>query len=160
MSAVRNRSVTGIFERFDEDHSGFLERDELMKLMFSVSQGDVIPLAADDPAAEAARRLRYKLQCLDELHAKGVIDADSLRAKRDRVQQRNHALVSPRVREHDPTPAEVDFVLQQADANGDNKIARDECLAALGLWLQILKDDHAEDKGHERDAPTPVCAIS
>ena len=172
---------------------------------YRTGQGDVVPLDADDPAAEQAARLRYKLQCLEELHAKGLLNEKSFRVKRDRVnaaapktspesrrpvfrrgsplsrgrgvlslsrgrapafgssqvQGRNAALISPRVREHDPTTEEVDFVLSQADANHDNKIEKSECLAALGLWLQILKDDPSGGDGRPgHDRKSGACVLS
>jgi len=146
--------LDAIFDRFDRDGSGALDRDELKKLMYSVSQGDVLAFPAGDPMQTQAACIAYKLKCLEDLKAKGIIDDATLREKRKRIHQRHHDLMTPRLRDREPEPEEVDFVLDRVDADHDAMIERNECLAALGLWMHILKEDPfhvnhgVKDKSH------------
>ena len=136
------------------DGSGSLDCEELKKLMYSVSQGDVQAFPAGDPMQTQAACIAYKLKCLEDLLAKGIIDDHTLREKRRRIHHRHHELMTPRLRDREPEPEEVDFVLDRVDSDHDGRIGRNECLAALGLWMHILKEDPfhvnhgVKDKSH------------
>ena len=133
--------IDTLFDRFDEDKSGSLDRDELKGLMHSIALGDVKVFPPGDPAYAQAACIAYKFKCLEDLMAKGVIDEPYFREKRARVVKRHTGLMSPRLRERDPEPHEVDFVIEQVDTNNDNRINKEECMAALGMWMQVMKDD-------------------
>lgn len=146
-----------IFSRFDEDHSGTLNRDELQNLMHAVATGDAMAFPDGDPAQKQAACIAYKLKCLNDLHKKGIIDQAALIEKRKRIHDRHHDLMTPRLRDRDPEPEEVAYVLDTADADKDGKIERNECLAALGLWMKILKDDPFHAGGHQVKDKSHAC---
>lgn len=150
--------LDNVFERFDQDGSGSLDRDELKGMMFSVSSGDVRVFPSGDPAQAQAACIAYKLKCLEDLRKKGIIDEQVVKEKRLRIFKRHHNLMSPRLREHDPQPEEIDFVLDQVDQNKDNKISKDECLAALGIWMQVMKDDPVAV--HTKEEKSHTCVIA
>ena len=77
--------IDTLFDRFDEDKSGSLDRDELKGLMHSIALGDVKVFPPGDPAYAQAACIAYKFKCLEDLMAKGVIDEPYFREKRARV---------------------------------------------------------------------------
>ena len=90
-------------------------------------------------------RRRYKLKSLDDLRDKKIIDESTWREKRLKCFQRNTHLVSPRRIGRQPDDGDVEFILALLDRNGDLRIslkewvARSECLAAVGTWLEVSK---------------------
>lgn len=141
-----------IFNRYDMDNSGYLEPSEVRTLMQAVAQGDVMQFDSTDPAAQEAACTSYKLSCIDELKKKGVINEKVWREKRANVVKRHQSVMCPRFSEKDPDEADIAFVLEQCDKNGDNKISRDELIAAMGLWRQISQNTQGETKSQ-------LCAV-
>ena len=127
--------------------------DELRQLMHTIASGDVKFFPPGDPAYNQAACVAYKFKCLEDLQKKGILTEEVLKEKRNKVIARHKGLMSPRLREHDPEDHELDFVIDKIDVNHDNKISKDECLAALGIWMQVMKDAPAhealpKDKSH------------
>jgi hypothetical protein len=58
---------------------------------------------------------------------------------------------SPRRRlAQEPDDDDLDFILAQCDADHDGKISREECVAAIGLWVRIV--NQTEVARHESGA--------
>lgn len=139
-----------IFDRYDVDKSGFLEPSEVRHLLQAVAQGDVMHFDETDPAAHEAACTSYKLKCIDELKRKGIINEKVWREKRANVVKRHQSIMSPRVGERTPDDDDLDFVLENCDKNNDQKISRDELLAAIDLWIQVSRDAAARaDQQHQ-----------
>lgn len=134
-----------IFTKFDMNSSGYLETDELLRLIEAIGSGHVRHFADDDPTAAHAEAVTYKLKSLDDLRDKKIIDESTWREKRLKCFQRNTHLVSPRRIGRQPDDGDVEFILALLDRNGDLRIslkewvARSECLAAVGTWLEVSK---------------------
>lgn len=152
MLAKEQDYLDKIFNRYDEDNSGYLEPSEVRTLMQAVAQGDVMQFDSTDPAAQEAACISYKLNCIDELKKKGIINEKVWREKRANVVKRHQSVMCPRFSEKDPDEADIAFVIDQCDKNRDNKISRDELIAAMGLWRQISQNTQGEAKSQ-------VCAV-
>lgn len=139
-----------IFDRYDFDKSGFLEPSEVRHLLQAVAQGDVMHFDETDPAAHEAACTSYKLRCIDELKRKGIINEKVWREKRANVVKRHQSIMSPRVGERAPDDDDLDFVLENCDKNNDQKISRDELLAAIDLWIQVSRDAAARSAQQNR----------
>lgn len=46
----------------------------------------------------------------------------------------------------DVTDDDVDFVMKEADTNGDGVLDREEVLASLALWTKLLQGTEEKDK--------------
>lgn len=154
MSYIKEQQyLDSIFDRYDVDGSGFLEPSEVKALMVAAAHGDVLHFELGDPNAHEAACLSYKLKCLDDLRAKGILADKEWREKRQSVASRHTALMSPSLSDRDPDDADVAFVLEQCDTNHDHKISREELLAAIGLWIQISSNSN------QPSSPSKICSL-
>mmetsp|Transcript_16399 Transcript_16399/g.55350 ORF Transcript_16399/g.55350 Transcript_16399/m.55350 type:complete len:278 (-) Transcript_16399:27-860(-) len=145
--------IDNIFQRYDADNNGYLERAECLKLIIAIVHGDVLPVTTSGPEAQQAAGLMYKLSCLEALVAEGVLDADTYREKRLKIVSRHSKFMSPKLGDKEPDDYDMDFILAQCDADHDGKISRGECVAAISLWVRIV--NQTEEKRHQSGA----CAL-
>ena len=131
---VHHEYLDMIMNHFDKDKSGNLDREEIRQMLQTILR-DGAKLTVNTEGRE------YKLKSLEEAFNKGRIDQAMYQQKLYKVQG-----VPPKDRPQISTVSDddIDFVMAAADTDKDGKLDRDEVLASLALWSQLLKCSEAK----------------
>lgn len=149
--------VDGIFDLYDADKSGFLDREEMISVLKAAVSGEIEPhFDEEDENFQKAKCLKYKLECLGELHKRGILDNFAHEEKRNKLLRGRGHLVPQKLVTRAPEPEDIEFVVEQCDNDSDGKISKSECLTAISLWIQLAAENDAED---EAKAASKLCLI-
>lgn len=128
--------LDSIMSQFDTDGNGSLDRGEVKRMLETILR-DGAKLTMNTEGRE------YKLKALEAAYEKGLLDKQAYMAKLYKVQGRKPS--GCEAKWVAVTDDDVDFVIAQADTNGDGLLDRDEVLASLALWTKLLKGAEEKD---------------
>ena len=129
---VHQEYLNALMAKFDKDKSGTLDRQEI-KDMLSIILRDGASLTMNSAGRE------FKVTKLEEAYKKGLLDKHVYMKKLALVQGGSD------VKDIDVTDDDVDFVMKEADADGNGELDREELLASMALWTKLLKTPDQED---------------
>jgi Ca2+-binding EF-hand superfamily protein len=133
-SLVHHEYLNALMDQFDTNKDGNLDRDEI-KRMLQIILRDGAKLQLNSKGRE------YKLSSLENLYNKGILDKNSYMQKLHKAQGGGDDVV----KYSEVSDEDVDFILKEADADGNGVLDRDEVLASLALWTRLMKMAEPEE---------------
>ena len=116
-SLVHHEYLNALMDQFDTNKDGNLDRDEI-KRMLQIILRDGAKLQLNSKGRE------YKLSSLENLYNKGILDKNSYMQKLHKAQGGGDDVV----KYSEVSDEDVDFILKEADADGNGVLDRDEVL--------------------------------
>ena len=144
-SLVHHEYLNALMDQFDTNKDGNLDRDEI-KRMLQIILRDGAKLQLNSKGRE------YKLSSLENLYNKGILDKNSYMQKLHKAQGGGEDVVTY----SEVSDEDVDFILKEADADGNGVLDRDEVLASLALWTRLMKMAEPEEP---TSGLSQLCAI-
>ena len=133
-SLVHHEYLNALMDQFDTNKDGNLDRDEI-KRMLQIILRDGAKLQLNSKGRE------YKLSSLENLYNKAILDKNSYMQKLHKAQGGGDDVV----KYSEVSDEDVDFILKEADADGNGVLDRDEVLASLALWTRLMKMAEPEE---------------
>ena len=133
-SLVHHEYLNALMDQFDTNKDGNLDRDEI-KRMLQIILRDGAKLQLNSKGRE------YMLSSLENLYNKGILDKNSYMQKLHKAQGGGDDVV----KYSEVSDEDVDFILKEADADGNGVLDRDEVLASLALWTRLMKMAEPEE---------------
>ena len=144
-SLVHHEYLNALMDQFDTNKDGNLDRDEI-KRMLQIILRDGAKLQLNSKGREYKLVVRKPVQQghprQEQLHAEAAQGAGG----GDDV-----------VKYSEVSDEDVDFILKEADADGNGVLDRDEVLASLALWTRLMK--MAEPEEPASGFSPPLCAV-
>mmetsp|Transcript_22166 Transcript_22166/g.76781 ORF Transcript_22166/g.76781 Transcript_22166/m.76781 type:complete len:294 (+) Transcript_22166:119-1000(+) len=140
------------------DNSGFLDFVEMRNVVHAVASGTVVmDLDDSDPLARKAQCVKFRLFCLEDLYKSGKLNQAEYARKREMVFAKHPDIAGPKTVQRDIDDADLEWVMLQCDGDNDGRISKDECSAAIALWLKVanLANLGENDPKHA----TAICAV-
>ena len=131
---MHHEYLNALMDQFDTNKDGNLDRDEI-KRMLQIILRDGAKLQLNSKGRE------YKLSSLENLYNKGILDRNSYMQKLHKAQGGGDDVV----KYSEVSDEDVDFILKEADADGNGVLDRDEVLASLALWTRLMKMAEPEE---------------
>ncbi|KAJ1452093.1 hypothetical protein M885DRAFT_528141 [Pelagophyceae sp. CCMP2097] len=156
--AKERQFVDFVFSQFDADNSGFLDFVEMRNVVHAVASGTVVmDLDDSDPLARKAQCVKFRLFCLEDLYKSGKLNQAEYARKREMVFAKHPDIAGPKTVQRDIDDADLEWVMLQCDGDNDGRISKDECSAAIALWLKVanLANLGENDPKHA----TAICAV-
>ena len=142
-SIVHLAYLNALMAKFDKDKSGTLDKGEI-KTMLETIMRDGATLTLNTAGRE------FKVAKLEEAYKKGLLEKHVYMQKLHKVQGSKEDAV----KWQEVTDDDVDFVMKEADADGNGELDREELLASMALWTKLLKVP-----GQPEDPKSNLCSV-